>query len=265
MDETIPVDLDDHPPLERFIGNAATCTSQTYLKMGIRLNALLREHMSTLKISQVCVATAMVYVHSFYSKVPVDSEHHPLVVLATCLWLACKVENVLRSVKQMVKVFFPEEPNFEGRAKQLCRYELALCQLTDWMLNVPHPYAKLGNFFQTLEGSVRKRLQEVTGVLLNTSYASPFYLVFGENQSRFIGVILRPAVHVLGTEGFQINQTEILEKYPLDPKELTDIEKNAIRCLREVILLTDPNYSEIADAIDTVYLSDDKPESKNCE
>ena len=62
-----------------------------------------------MKIRQQALATAQLYLRRFYTKVPIR-DTNPYLVLATCVYIACKVEECpqhIRAVASEARTFWP--------------------------------------------------------------------------------------------------------------------------------------------------------------
>lgn len=115
-------------------------------------------------------ATAVVFFHRFYMKESII-EYKKTVVACACVFLAGKVEetpkkvrDILKTTRELVKpkewLDFGEDPK-----ETVFLYEKILLQRINFDLNVTHPYAHLLKFAKGLKGD-KAKLQKLVQVSL---------------------------------------------------------------------------------------------------
>ncbi|MEQ2247288.1 hypothetical protein ILYODFUR_007853 [Ilyodon furcidens] len=86
------------------------------------------------------VGTAIMYFRRFYLNNSV-MEHHPRIIMLTCAYLSCKVDEFNVSSTQFVGNLLQETPAGQERvAEQILEYELLLIQQLNFHLVVHNPY-----------------------------------------------------------------------------------------------------------------------------
>ncbi|XP_034025986.1 cyclin-H [Thalassophryne amazonica] len=86
------------------------------------------------------VGTAFMYFRRFYLNNSV-MEHHPRIIMLTCAYLACKVDEFNVSCSQFVGNLMQETPEGQERVlEQILEYELLLIQQLNFHLVVHNPY-----------------------------------------------------------------------------------------------------------------------------
>uniref|UniRef100_A0A8C7XNY1 Cyclin-H n=1 Tax=Oryzias sinensis TaxID=183150 RepID=A0A8C7XNY1_9TELE len=89
------------------------------------------------------VGTAIMYFRRFYLNNSV-MEHHPRIIMLTCAYLACKVDEFNVSSTQFVGNLLHETPAGQERVlQQILEYELLLIQQLSFHLVVHNPYRPL--------------------------------------------------------------------------------------------------------------------------
>ncbi|KAM3610588.1 uncharacterized protein V6R79_006145 [Siganus canaliculatus] len=86
------------------------------------------------------VGTALMYFRRFYMNNSV-MEHHPRIIMLTCTYLSCKVDEFNVSSTQFVGNLLQESPAGQERVlEQILEYELLLIQQLNFHLVVHNPY-----------------------------------------------------------------------------------------------------------------------------
>ncbi|CAL1615909.1 unnamed protein product [Knipowitschia caucasica] len=115
------------------------------------------------------VGTALMYFRRFYLNNSV-MEHHPRIIMLTCAYLSCKVDEFNVSSSQFVANLVHETPAGQERtAEQILEYELLLIQQLNFHLVVHTPYRPMEGLlidlktrYPTLENpeSLRKNVDD---------------------------------------------------------------------------------------------------------
>ncbi|KAM9823234.1 cyclin-H [Syngnathus typhle] len=115
------------------------------------------------------IGTAIMYFRRFYMNNSL-MEYHPKIIMLTCAYLACKVEEFNVSSSQFVGNLVQESPAEQERAsEQILEYELLLIQQLNFHLVVHNPYRPLEGLlidlktrYHTLENpeSLRKNVDD---------------------------------------------------------------------------------------------------------
>ena len=226
--------------LEDYLHDIAESPDSVYLRASAKLYKMLRDQRKALKISQVCVATAMTYFHQFYYQSTAMEDHHPLVVLAASTLLASKVENTPKSTKSIIRSFFPKEKEVQKRTDQIVVYEELLIQKVDFTFIYPHAYADLGKFLNSLKDDVLDNKQKATfrakcGLILNESYSTPVYLAFTSNQKVFIRFILKVVCRVVIHD--KPDTEKITNAFETHSDITSQEQKEGLRCLAKALNL----------------------------
>ncbi|CAK9290988.1 unnamed protein product [Gordionus sp. m RMFG-2023] len=130
------------------------------------------------------IATGVVYFHRFYMQYSfMDFDKY--VLAACCLFLAGKVEETPKKIKDIIKVsksiltedeysHFGEDPKDE-----LMTLERILLQTIRFDFNVPHPYTYLLKYIKTLKEEEHNKLQKIvqmTWTFINDSLSTTLCL-----------------------------------------------------------------------------------------
>ncbi|XP_077377569.1 cyclin-H isoform X2 [Festucalex cinctus] len=115
------------------------------------------------------IGTAIMYLRRFYMNNSL-MEYHPRIIMLTCAYLACKVEEFNVSISQFVGNLMEQSPAEQGReSEQILEYELLLVQQLNFHLVVHNPYRPLEGLlidlktrYPTLENpeSLRKNVDD---------------------------------------------------------------------------------------------------------
>jgi cyclin-C len=134
-----------------------------------------------MSIRQQALATAQIYLKRFYTKVPIR-DTNPYLVLATCVYLACKIEECPQHIRVLAgeaRTFWPEY--ITGEISKLAECEFHIISEMNSYLIVHHPY---------------RTLQELTPLLgLTTDESSTAWCVI--NDSYLTDLPLLHAPHVI--------------------------------------------------------------------
>ncbi|XP_077417500.1 cyclin-H [Vanacampus margaritifer] len=115
------------------------------------------------------IGTAIMYFRRFYMNNSL-MEYHPRIIMLTCAYLACKVEEFNVSISQFVGNLVEQSPAEQERdSEQILEYELLLVQQLNFHLVVHNPYRPLEGLlidlktrYPTLENpeSLRKNVDD---------------------------------------------------------------------------------------------------------
>nr|XP_023401427.1 cyclin-H [Loxodonta africana] len=121
------------------------------------------------------VGTACMYFKRFYLNNSV-MEYHPRIIMLTCAFLACKVDEFNVSSPQFVGNLRESPLGQEKALEQILEYELLLIQQLNFHLIVHNPYRPFEGFLIDLKVNLLIQQVECTPLLLFFNQKNPNYL-----------------------------------------------------------------------------------------
>lgn len=145
-------------------------------------------------VRQQALATAQVYVRRFYSKVEIRHTN-PYLVLATALYLACKMEECPQHIRVVVSEARNIWPDFIlSDVSKLGECEFFLISEMNSQLIVHHPYRTLQELFITL--NMAQEDVSLAWSILNDHYLTDLPLLFPPHviavTAIFLALTLKP-------------------------------------------------------------------------
>lgn len=122
--------------------------------------AYLQDAGMKLKLPQLTIASAVVFFHRFYVRHKLK-EYDRYMIAATCLFLAAKVEETPKKLKDVIEIThylrFKKEikqdsPEFAQTREQILWHELVVLQTIAFDLTLEHPYRYLLQYVRSLKG-----------------------------------------------------------------------------------------------------------------
>src|SRR5690606_5554955 len=139
-------------------------------------------------------ATAQVYIKRFFTKVPIR-DTNPYLVLVTCVYLACKMEECpqhIRTITNEALAFWPEF--ISSDFSKLAECELYLISEMNSYLICHHPYRTLQELQQTL--GLTSDEAGTAWCIINDSYLTDLPLLHAPHEialcAIFLAVVLKP-------------------------------------------------------------------------
>ncbi|KAK9469774.1 cyclin-like protein, partial [Lipomyces arxii] len=204
-----------------------------------------------LSIRQQALATAEIYLTRFYIRSAVQ-ETNPYLILSTCVYLACKMEECPQHIRSVVSEARSLWPDFITHdPTKLAECEFYLIEELDLYLIVHHPYRSLIQLSKALASSAvnvgltPEEIQSAWSVI-NDSYITDLPMLYPPH------VIALTAIYVTVV----LQQPQALaqtEKAKLRAQKMTDWFANCgidleavVDCAQEIISLYDAweNYNE---------------------
>jgi len=162
--------------------------------LSIYFNQQINRLGKRLQVRQQAMATAQLYIRRFYSKVEIRRTN-PYLVVATALYLACKMEECPQHIRLVVseaRSFWPEF--FSTDTSKLGECEFFLISEMNSQMIVHHPYRSLtslqGNFSLTEEES------SLAWSIINDHYMTDLPLLYAPHiialTAILLALVLRP-------------------------------------------------------------------------
>ncbi|GBC06631.1 hypothetical protein RclHR1_06990011 [Rhizophagus clarus] len=154
-------------------------TEQDLIKVNIWFAQIITDLGRNLQVRQVIIATAITYFKRFYTKNSFRNTE-PNLVAATCMYLACKIEESPQHIKSIIgdmKSIMQErgEP-FAYDNQKVAEMEFYLLEELDFNMIVYHPYRSLMTLAQDL-GTKNEDVQWAWYVI-NDSYRTDMCLLY---------------------------------------------------------------------------------------
>lgn len=141
-----------------------------------------------LQVNQLCINTAIVYMHRFYM-IHSFKEHHRFDIAPACLFLAAKVEEQPKKLENVLKVcqncLHPQKgdlradtPAYARKAQELIRNELVVLEAIDFDVSVDHPHTHVVKCTQLIKAS-REFAQMAYFMATNSLHLTPFGVLYG--------------------------------------------------------------------------------------
>ncbi|KAK9461646.1 cyclin-like protein [Lipomyces oligophaga] len=206
-----------------------------------------------LSVRQQALATAEVYLMRFYTRSAVQ-ESNPYLVLATCVYLACKTEECpqhIRSVVSEAKSLWPDYITHD--ATKLAECEFYLIEELDSYLVVHHPYRSLSQLSKALgafgsnTGLSFEEMQTAWSVI-NDCFITDLPLLYPPHvialASIYFSVVIKTASIAVVPQSGRVRTriNKIIEWFSSCGIDLDDV----VECTQEVISLYEvwDSYSE---------------------
>ncbi|KAL6077090.1 Cyclin-K isoform 1 [Balamuthia mandrillaris] len=146
--------------------------------------AFMQEAGMKLKLPQLSIATAIVFFHRFYANCS-WTEYDPYLIGTTCLFLAGKVEETPKKLRDVLLVTHhlrykvelkPQAPESTKLREQILLYERIVLQNIAFNLTVEHPYKYLLSFVKSIQGD--QNLAQVAWNFVNDSLRTTLCLQY---------------------------------------------------------------------------------------
>ncbi|KAG8525888.1 uncharacterized protein KY384_000648 [Bacidia gigantensis] len=148
-----------------------------------------------LKLPQITLATASIYLHRFYMRYPMDFRrnggYHYYSMAAACLFLAIKVEENNRKLKELVvasvrvaqknpykEVDIVNDPEYWKWRDIIIRFEDTLLDAICFDLSLDPPYKTLYDFLLVYGEENNKKLRNSAWAFISDSYLTTLCLLF---------------------------------------------------------------------------------------
>ncbi|KAK9235585.1 cyclin-like protein [Lipomyces kononenkoae] len=204
-----------------------------------------------LSVRQQALATSEIYLARFYVRTSVQ-ETNPYLIIATCVYLACKMEECpqhIRSVVSEAKSLWPDFITHDPT--KLAECEFYLIEELDSFLIVHHPYRSLIQISNALGASgvnlgLSSDEMQAAWSVINDSYITDLPLLYPPNvialTAIYMSVVLRPPPVAAQAERSKTRLQKIMEWFAgcgIDLEAVVD-------CAQEMISLYDvwESYSE---------------------
>ncbi|KAK9449141.1 cyclin-like protein [Limtongia smithiae] len=181
-----------------------TALGADHRHLRIFLHAALQQLGRRLSLRQQALATAEIYLARFYLRTAVQ-ETNPFLVLATCVYLACKMEECpqhIRSVVTEAKALWPDFITLD--ATKLAECEFYLIEELDAYLIVHHPYRALVQLSRSLGSSgynlgLSPDEMQTAWYILNDALVTDVPFLYPPNVAAmtaiYLALVLRPQLH----------------------------------------------------------------------
>eukprot|EP00760_Papus_ankaliazontas_P003172 PhM_4_TR11470/c0_g1_i1/m.16171 len=141
--------------------------SSEYNTNAHRAYSLMQRVRTPLKLSQITLATAMVFYHRFCHREGHSFEDYPAQVVAvTALFLGAKAESNARSLRDILAATFPSETQLARRTEQILHAEMVMIEALGYTFTIPHPYQVV----QRMTTGCDTEMRQFCWGLVNDSY-----------------------------------------------------------------------------------------------
>ena len=142
-----------------------------------------------LKLPQITLATASVFLHRFYMRHPMQTYHY-YSMAATCLFLAYKVEECVRKMKELVvacvrvaqkdpqKLVDEQDKEYWRWRDNILQYEDLLLEAICFDLSLEPPYKTLFDLLVQFKQEENKKLRNAAWAFVNDSCLTTLCLLF---------------------------------------------------------------------------------------
>jgi cyclin T len=147
--------------------------------------AFLQEAGMKLGLPQLTIATAIVFFHRFYATRKF-SEYDRYIIATTCLFLAGKVEETPKKIRDIIAVtdmlrhkdkkLDLESPEFWALRDNILTHELIVLQTIAFDMTIEHPYKYLLMYVKQIQGN--RNLAQVAWNFVNDSLRTTLCLQF---------------------------------------------------------------------------------------
>jgi len=139
--------------------------------------AFLQDAGMKLRLPQLTIATAVIFFHRFYARYRFR-EYDRYMIGTTCLFLAGKVEETPKKLKDVIEVTYTirykgkeppkvDSPEFNQLKEQILTHELIVLRTIAFDLTVEHPYKYLLSYVKGIQGN--RSLAQVAWNFVNDS------------------------------------------------------------------------------------------------
>uniref|UniRef100_A0A452GF01 Cyclin-H n=1 Tax=Gopherus agassizii TaxID=38772 RepID=A0A452GF01_9SAUR len=189
------------------------------------------------------VGTATMYFKRFYLNNSV-MEYHPRIIMLTCAFLACKVDEFNVSSAQFVGNLRENPPGQEKALEQILEYELLLIQQLNFHLIVHNPYRPFEGFLIDLK--TRYPLLENPEVLRKTAddfltrvALTDAYLLFTPSQIALTAILSSASRAGINMESY-LSECLALKENRTSLSQLLD----GMKCMKNLIKKYEPPRPE---------------------
>jgi len=146
--------------------------------------AFLQDAGMQLRLPQLTIATAVVFFHRFFVRHKLR-DFERMIIAATCLFLAAKVEETPKKLKDVIEIMYtikykkeikPDSMEFQQLKDQILTNELIVLQTIAFDLTVEHPYKFLLTYVKGIKGN--RQLAQVAWNFVNDSLRTTLCLQF---------------------------------------------------------------------------------------
>ena len=145
-----------------------------------------------LKLSndRIVIATACVYFHTFFSLQSMK-QHDRYIIALVCVFLACKVEEQARHIKDIVTTYYDfrynqtsniNKDDFHQMMDTIICAERILLQTLSFNLEIVHPYSSLTSKLRQIKSYIpRDRFKEINDTcktFINDSFCTKLCLIY---------------------------------------------------------------------------------------
>ncbi|KAI5847437.1 RNA polymerase II holoenzyme cyclin-like subunit [Tricharina praecox] len=168
----------------------------SYRHLSIYFNQQIARLGRRMQARQQALATAQLYVRRFYTKVPIR-DTNPYLVMATCLYLALKMEECpqhIRTVVSEAKICWPEVmPSFPEKLAETEFYVIS--ELNSYLI-VHHPYRTLVELTPLL--GLTPEDNTTSWQVINDSCVTDLPMIYPPHvialTAIFLAVVLKPSI-----------------------------------------------------------------------
>ncbi|KAI8894381.1 g1/s-specific cyclin c [Globomyces pollinis-pini] len=188
-------------------------TEQELVKLDIYYSSVIHHlarsisHRVNTPVRQRAIASALVYFKRFYTKNPIESLD-PLLVCATCLYLACKADECPVHIKSVVNEMkhLHGSSKFPYEANHIAEFEFYLLEDLNFFTVVYHPYRPLKQFLEHLKLDTNKNISQHSNFVINDIYRTDLCLMHPPYIIALTSLYVICAIH-----RDEINQESIIE------------------------------------------------------
>ncbi|KAF9935827.1 hypothetical protein BGZ65_002966 [Modicella reniformis] len=148
-----------------------------------------------LQFRQQVVATAIVYFKRFYTKNSMRSTD-PSLVAATCIYLACKIEECPQHIKHIItemKTALANHGGFDYDTSKVAEFEFYLLEELEFYLIVYHPYRDLTLIAKELK--IEESNLQTAWFVINDSYRTDVCLLYAPHMIALAALYIICVVH----------------------------------------------------------------------
>ncbi|KAF9914498.1 hypothetical protein BX616_008170 [Lobosporangium transversale] len=148
-----------------------------------------------LQFRQQVVATAIVYFKRFYTKNSMRSTD-PSLVAATCIYLACKIEECPQHIKHIIvdiKVVLADHGGFDYDTSKVAEFEFYLLEELEFYLIVYHPYRDLTIIAKDLR--LEESNLQAAWFVINDSFRTDVCLLYAPHMIALAALYIICVVH----------------------------------------------------------------------
>ncbi|TPX40527.1 hypothetical protein SeLEV6574_g06569 [Synchytrium endobioticum] len=168
-------------------------TDRELLKLGLHYSNYLLRLGKKLGVRQQVMATASVYFKRFFIKNAFRNTDPPLVV-ATCMYLACKIEECPQHIKNVVTEMrnLVHETRIDGpfpyETFNLAEFEFYLMEDLDFYMIIYHPYRPLTQYLKLL--GIEKSCIQAAWFIVNDTYRTDALLIYPPHMIALTAILM---------------------------------------------------------------------------